>query len=87
MSKKLAELEALFADLSEERVEIERSIETMMTDLADVPLAQRATGGWASDGPLTKRYLDLTNRQAGLEAEIDAVSRAIAEIKRTPRPN
>jgi hypothetical protein len=87
MSKKLAELEVLFADLSEERVEIERSIETMMADLADVPLAQRAAGGWASDGPLTKRYLDLTNRQTNLEAEIDAVSRAIAEIKGAPRPN
>ncbi len=87
MSKKLAELEALFADLTGERTELDTTVEQMIADMAGVPVDQRSKSGWASDGPLTRKFLDLTNRQAALEAEIHDVTRAIAELKGAPLPH
>jgi len=83
MPTKLADLEALFADLSKERVEIDTAIEQMMANMAEAPPENRSTSDWASNGTLTKQFLDLTNRQAALEAEIVAVSRAITAAKKT----
>jgi hypothetical protein len=42
---------------------------------------------WAFDGALTKQFLDLTNRQAELETEIEAVSRAITAVKKPVLPH
>jgi hypothetical protein len=78
MSKKLAELKALLADLKEERESVETAIEQMVGELATVAPEQRAGGGWGPDGERTRAFLDLTNRQSDLEAEIDVVSREVA---------
>jgi hypothetical protein len=58
-----------------------------MADMADLPPERRSTSDWAPDGALTKQFLDLTNRQAKLEAEIATVSGAITAAKKPVLPN
>jgi len=87
MPNKLADLEALLADLSKERAEIDTAIGQMMANMAEVPPEKRSSGDWAPDGALTKQFLDLTNRQAEVEAEIIAVYRAITAAKKPVLPN
>ena len=81
-----AEMPTKLADLSKERTEIDTAIEQMMANMAEMAPEMRSTSDWASDGTLTKQFLDLTHRQAQLEAEIVAVSRAIAAAKKTLLP-
>ena len=83
MPNKVADLEALFADLARERTELDTAIEQMLANMAEMAPEMRSTSDWASNGTLTKQFLDLTNRQAALEAEIMAVSRAITAAKKT----
>ncbi|HWM80542.1 MAG TPA: hypothetical protein VNQ56_00650 [Pseudolabrys sp.] len=78
MSKKLAELKALLADLKEERESVDAAIEQMVGELAAVAPEERSGGGWGPDGARTRAFLELTNRQSDLEAEIDTVSREVA---------
>jgi hypothetical protein len=78
MSRKLAELKALLADLKDERETVDAAIEQMIVELAAVLPEQRAGGDWAPGGARTRVFLDLTNRQHDLEAEIDTVSREVA---------
>jgi hypothetical protein len=87
MPNKLADLEALFTDLNKERAELDTAIEEMMADMADLPPERRSTNDWAPDGALTKQFLDLTNRQAELEAEIVAVSGKITAAKKPVLPH
>lgn len=87
MPRKLADLEMLFAGLGSERAELEQAIERMIGEMAGVPPEDRAARGWADDGPLTRQFLEATNRQAELEAELETVSRAIADAKDLPRPH
>jgi chromosome segregation ATPase len=87
MPNKLADLEAQLTDLSKERTELDTAIEEMMANMADLPPERRSTSDWAPDGTLTKQFLDLTNRQAELEAEIATISREIAAAKKPIRPH
>jgi hypothetical protein len=87
MPNQLADLEAQLTDLSKERTELDMAIEEMMADMADLPPERRSASDWASNGALTKQFLDLTNRQAGLEAEIVAVSWAITATKKPVLPH
>ena len=82
MPNKPADLEALLADLSKERADLDRAIGQMMANMAEVPPEKRSSGDWAPDGALTKQFLDLTNRQAEVEAEIIAVYGAITAAKK-----
>jgi roadblock/LC7 domain-containing protein len=84
MSKKVAALQELLADLTRESDEVDGAIEEMMAEMAATLPAHRSTGDWAPDGKSTKRFLELTNRQAELEAEIELASRALAEVKGPP---
>jgi hypothetical protein len=59
MSNKLAHLETLLTDLSKERMELDAAIEQMMANMAEVPAEKRSASDWASDGALTKQFLDL----------------------------
>lgn len=86
-TSKLAELEGLVADLNRERSELDVTIENMMANMADVPPERRSSSDWSSDGTLTKQFLDATNRQAELEAEIVTISRAIAAAKKPVLPH
>lgn len=77
----------LLAEMNRERDELDAAIETMIADMAEASTEQRATGDWASDGTLTRKYLELTNRQAELEKEIIDLSRAITAATKSTLPN
>jgi hypothetical protein len=87
MPNKLADLDVLLNDLIKERAELDTAIEQMMANMAEVPPEKRSSGDWAPDGALTKQFLDLTNRQAVLEAEIIAVYGAITAAKKRVLPH
>lgn len=77
----------LLADLTRERDVLDGAIEGMIADMADAPPQARRTGDWAADGALTRKYLELTNRQAELEKEIADLSRAITAAADPTLPN
>jgi uncharacterized coiled-coil protein SlyX len=78
MAKKIDELQSLLAQLTDERDELEAAIEAMIGEMADVPVDQRQSGDWASDGAATQRYLEQANRLAEVEQAIVDLSRQIA---------
>jgi hypothetical protein len=86
MTKKPDDL-VMLSELTRERDELETVIEELIADMALAPPDARTSGDWASDGVLTHRYLDLTNRQAELDNEIVALSRAITASAKTTLPN
>jgi inhibitor of KinA sporulation pathway (predicted exonuclease) len=79
MANKLDEMKALLADLSSERAQLDTAIEEMIASLAELAPEQRSASDWAPDGASTKKYLELTERQAAVEAEIIDLGRAIVE--------
>jgi hypothetical protein len=79
MAKKLEDMKAKLATLSGERDQLDTAIEEMIAAMADVPPEQRSKSDWAADGAMTRKYLELTNRQAEVETEIVALGRAIVE--------
>jgi chromosome segregation ATPase len=87
MSQKIEDLEAQLSELTNERTELDTAIEELIADMADAPPEQRTTGGWAPNGELTRKYLDLTNRQAAVEKDIIDLSRQIAADGKPSLPN
>jgi cell division protein FtsB len=87
MTKKSADLEAQLSELSQERTELDAKIEDLIADMADAPPEQRKTGDWAPNGALTRKYLELTNRQAVVEKDIIDLSRQIAAGDGPTLPN
>lgn len=87
MSKKSQNLEVLLSELTQERNELDQSIEELIADMADAPPEARTSGDWAADGVLTKRYLDLTNLQAKVERDIIDVSRELTAGVKPTLPN
>ena len=79
MANKLDKMKALLADLSSERAQLDAAIEEMIASLAELAPEQRSASDWAPDGASTKKYLELTERQAAVEAEIIDLGRAIVE--------
>jgi transposase len=86
MANKLDEMKALLADLSSERAQLDAAIEEMIASLAELAPEQRSASDWAPDGASTKKYLELTERQAAVEAEIIELGRAIVEIDEPASP-
>ena len=82
MTKKIDELEALLAQLTAERDELEAAIEAMISEMADAPVEQRQSGDWAPDGAATRRYLEQSNRLAEVERAIVDLSREIAAARK-----
>lgn len=78
MARKIEELEALLAQLTAERDDLERVIDEMIGEMAAVPAEQRSTGDWAPDGDSTQRYLERSSRLAEVEQAIVDLSRQIA---------
>jgi inhibitor of KinA sporulation pathway (predicted exonuclease) len=72
-------MKALLADLSSERAQLDAAIEEMIASLAELAPEQRSASDWAPDGASTKKYLELTERQAVVEAKIIELGRAIVE--------
>ena len=87
MTQKTANLETLLSELTQERTELDSVIEELIADMALVPTEQRKTGDWAPNGALTRKYLELTNRQAEVEKEIIDLSRAILADSKPTLPN
>lgn len=86
MTKQPDELE-LLAELNRERDALDETIEGLIADMADAAPEDRRTGDWAPDGAMTRKYLELTNRQAELEREIIDLSRAITVGAKPALPN
>jgi len=79
MANKLDDMTLRLAELGNERDRLDNEIEAMIADMAIEPLAQRSAGDWAPDGAKTRKYLELTQRQAAVETEIIDLRRAIVE--------
>jgi hypothetical protein len=77
MANKLDDMKARLAALSSERTQLDTAIEEMIANMAEVPTEQHSASDWAPDGALTRKYLELTNRQAEVETEIVALGRPI----------
>ena len=86
MTKKLEGL-ALLAELNRERDELDAAIEVMIADMAEVAPEARKSGDWGAGGASTRRYLELTNRQAKVEIEIADLTRAITAAAKPTLPN
>ena len=86
MTKESEALE-LLAELNRERDVLDETIEGMIADMADAAPEDRRNGDWAPDGALTRKYLELANRQAELEREIADLSRAITAGAKPTLPN
>ena len=84
MAENPEEMTRRLAQLTDERASLDAAIEDMIVSMAQVPAEQRAGGPWARDGALTRKYLELTGRQAEVEAEIIKLGRAIASSGNEP---
>lgn len=79
MAGKLDDMKLRLADLTSERAQLDGAIEEMIATLAELPPDQRSANDWAPNGASTRKYLELTKRQAAVEAEIIDLTRAIVE--------
>lgn len=83
MAKKLEDMKARLARLSDERASLDAAIEDMIADMAQATPEQRE-GLWGRDGVSTRKYLELTARQAEVETEIVDLGRAIVASSDEP---
>jgi hypothetical protein len=86
MASKLDEMRLRLAELSGERAQLDTAIEEMIADMAELPPEQRSAGDWAPDGASTRKFLELTRRQAAVETETIDLNRAIAETDEPAAP-
>jgi hypothetical protein len=84
MAEKPEDMTRRLAQLNDERASLDAAIEDMIVSMAQVPAEQRAGGPWARDGASTRKYLELTGRQAEVEAEIIKLGRAISSSGSEP---
>ena len=68
---------ALLKELEQENQEVETAIASLMDEMERVPAEQRSTGEWGPAGTQTKRFIELSERQNEIAAEIKLVSAAI----------
>lgn len=87
MTKNIADIEAQLSELTQERTELDAKIEDLIADMADAAPEERKTGDWAPNGALTRKYLELTNRQAAVEKDIIDLSRQLAAGDGPALPN
>ncbi len=87
MTQKAVNLETLLSELTQERTELDSAIETLIADMAAATPEQRKTGDWAPNGALTRKYLELTNRQGEVEQDIIDLSRALLADSKPTLPN
>jgi hypothetical protein len=86
MASKLDDMKMRLAELSSERAQLDTAIEDMIADMAQLPPEQRSASDWAPDGASTRKYLELTKRQAAVEMDIIDLNRAIAETDEPASP-
>ena len=77
----LQEKLALLKDLEDENESVQSEIDDLMTEMARVPAEQRSVSEWGPNGTHTKRFIELSERQAELADEIKLVTQAIGQDK------
>ena len=72
---------ALLKELEQENQDIETALTDLMSEMERVPPEQRSTGAWGPSGTQTRRFIELSERQNEIAAEIKLVSAAINSAK------
>ena len=76
----MADLKAQFAlldALERENESVQAEVDQLIEAMALVPPEQRADSDWGPKGKLTQRFLELSERQNELAAEIKLAAKAI----------
>jgi hypothetical protein len=79
MANKLDDMKLRLSELGSERAQLDAAIEEMIAEMAELPPEQRSASDWAPNGPSTRKYLELTRRQAAVETKIIDLNRALLE--------
>jgi hypothetical protein len=72
---------ALLKELEQENEEIEAALADLMDEMERVPPEQRSDTEWGPSGTRTRRFLELSERQNEIAAEIKLVSAKIQAAK------
>lgn len=78
---------ALLKELEREHEEIETALDGLMAEMERVPPEQRAGGEWGPSGTQTQRFIELSERQNEIAAEIKLVSAAIESARPAGKTN
>jgi hypothetical protein len=78
---------ALLKELEQENQDIETAINDLMGEMERVPPDQRSKGEWGPAGTQTRRFIELSERQDEIAAEIKLVSAAIQSAKPAGQAN
>jgi hypothetical protein len=68
---------ALLKELQQEDRDVQERLDRLMAELENVQPELRSAGEWGPDGTLTRRFIELSERQNEIAAEIKLVSAAI----------
>ena len=71
----------LLKQLEQENQDLEAQIDKLMGEMERVPPEQRSAGEWGPSGTLTRRFIELSERQNEIAAEIKLVAAAIASAQ------
>ena len=78
---------ALLKELEQENQQIETAIADLMDEMERIPPEQRAAAEWGPFGTRTKRFIELSERQNEIAAEIKLVLAAIESAKPEGKAN
>jgi hypothetical protein len=78
---------ALLKELQQEDQDIQERLDRLMAELENVQPERRAVGEWGPDGTLTRRFIELSERQNEIAAEVKLVSAAIESAKPSSNVN
>ena len=70
---------ALLKGLEQENQDLQEQIDQLMADMERVPPEQRSPAEWGPSGTLTQRFIELSERQNEIAAELKLVSLAIEQ--------
>ena len=78
---------ALLKELEQENRDVEAAIGGLMEEMERVPPEQRSAGEWGPSGTQTRRFIELSERQNEIAAEIKLVTAAIESAKPAGKTN
>ena len=68
-------------ELEQENQDVQERLDRLMAELESVQPELRSIGEWGPEGTLTRRFIELSERQNEIAAEIKLVSAAIESAK------
>lgn len=77
----------LLKQLERENDEAQNELDHLMGELERVPAEQRPASEWGPNGIRTKRFLELSERQNEIAAEMKKLSKAIEKSAPSKTPN